>query len=372
MKLDLSEDDIEDLEISIAGETTINDQVMKMSREIQLVFDTIRRLSRDSPVAKKVIKRESKISDEETLSAVIKLLQQNGMIESTGRGGGWTSTYQPCEQRINSVVDGISTIGYEGIIKFDKKEPEYNLFLELSDEYDKEPFLRLLGIIAATADYQLADRAQQFWKELKTAVYDHGHLNSLEDVETVIREFMNADVNKRLNSQKIDRIDRIFEHGFPSWFVRNHQAASPISVWEEIANALNNKMDKKTIVFAMKVYDIISLIRTGSYLDFPKDIPIPCDVQVKRVARSAGIVESDDNESVMNAWAEVLSRVNDNLDQPISLLRIDSIVWQSGQIIGECDGSKQQAEEALKDYYNDVGISNNDAKQLVKALTYEI
>jgi N-glycosylase/DNA lyase len=131
-------------------------------------------------------------------------------------------------------------------------------------------------------------------------------------------------------------------------------------------------MKRKTIVFAMKVYDIIHLIENGIYLDFPQDIPIPCDLQVERVARTSGITDSEEEDRVMAAWAEVASNVSDELDRSISLLRIDSIVWQSGQIIGEHEPNQEAARDALIEHFGEVGIPPEKAANLARELVADM
>jgi N-glycosylase/DNA lyase len=119
----------------------------------------------------------------------------------------------------------------------------------------------------------------------------------------------------------------------------------------------------------MKVYDIIHLIENGTYLDFPENIPIPCDLQVERVARTSGITDSDEENEVMDAWAKVASWVSDELGKSISLLRIDSIVWQSGQVIGGHEPNQEAAREALIGHFEEVGISPDKAADLAQELT---
>jgi len=273
---------------------------------------------------------------------------------------------------INVVGDAISSLGYEGIILFDKEEPEYRTFRTLSNELGDESHRCLLGICAGTADYQLAGDAQWFWNELEQAALSHGQLDSTSDVKEILGEFMKANVNARLNQQKRTRLIKLFDNGFADWFIENYGEAEPLSVWEHLADALDNPMKRKTIVFAMKVYDIIHLIENGSYLDFPQDIPIPCDLQVERVAHTSGITDSDDENEVMAVWAEVASQVSDDLGKSISLLRIDSIVWQSGQIIGEYEPNQEAAQQALIEHFEQIGLDRKQAGNLAEELTAEM
>ncbi len=183
---------------------------------------------------------------------------------------------------------------------------------------------------------------------------------------------MEVSVNARLNQQKRTRLIKLFDNDFSDWFIENYDEVQPLTVWENLAEALDNPMKRKTIVFAMKVYDIIHLIENDTYLNFPEDIPIPCDLQVERVARTSGITDSEEENEVMSAWAEVASQVSEDLGRPISLLRIDSIVWQSGQIIGEYEPNQDAAREALRGYFDQIGLDEKQAGKLAEELTTEM
>lgn len=276
------------------------------------------------------------------------------------------------QNRCRIVADAIASLSYDGIVKFDEEEPEYKTFSTLSEEVGDEPHRTLLGICAGTADYQLAGDAQIFWNELERATLDHGQLISTRDVKEILGKFMEADVNARLNQQKRTRLIKLFDNEFADWFIETYGEVDPLTVWENLADALNNPMKRKTIVFAMKVYDIIHLIENGSYLDFPQDIPIPCDLQVERVARTSGIIDSESEDEVMSAWAEVASQVSSELGKSISLLRIDSIVWQSGQIIGKHEPNQQASKQALVEHFEEVGIETDRTETLAEALTTEM
>jgi N-glycosylase/DNA lyase len=113
------------------------------------------------------------------------------------------------------------------------------------------------------------------------------------------------------------------------------------------------------------------MTENGTYLDFSQDIPIPCDLQVERVAHTSGITGSEEENEVMSAWAEVASQVSDGLGRTVSLLRIDSIVWQSGQIIGEHKSSPGTAREALREHFEQIGIEKQ-AAGLAEKLTTEM
>ena len=274
--------------------------------------------------------------------------------------------------RIHAIANALAPIGYDGIVAFDETEPEYRTLELLYEEFGNEPYVKLLGICAATQDYQLNGDAQEFWRELERTALKYGALDSTQSVRDVLGEFMEADVNARLNQQKRDRLTKLFEAGFDEWFIEHHEQAEPVEVWEQLADSMNNRMRAKTIVLAMKIYDIAHLIRHGEYLEFPFDIPIPCDLQVERVSRTSGVTTSDDTNQVLSAWAEVMEEVSDQLGHHVSLLRIDSIVWQAGQIIGRHEPDQEAARTALIEHFQEVGLNRDPARTLADELTAEM
>lgn len=273
------------------------------------------------------------------------------------------------QARVDAVGESIASIGYEGITAFDRTEPEYDAIIKLYDRYEDETYVKLLATIATTQDYMLNGDAQRFWKEFEDVSLNADGLSSIRDVKIILNAFMERSVNARLKDQKKSRLVKIFESEFAEWFVDNHTTAEPLEVWTELADSLNSDMDAKTVVLAMKVYDIAHLIKYDEYLEFPEEIPIPCDLQVVRVSKSSGVIDSENHGQVLSTWAEVMATVSENLGRHVSLLRIDSIVWQAGQIIGKHEPNKNSARENLLDHFEEVGLKTDSASRLATELT---
>lgn len=128
-------------------------------------------------------------------------------------------------------------------------------------------------------------------------------------------------------------------------------------------------MSSKTVVLAMKILDIHNLIINDEYLDFPDDIDIPVDVHVRRVARFSGITSSKDDDQVRRTWAEVADRISEELVANVSLLRVDSTVFQFGQLISDAGFEVEPARNALIDHAISVGVDPDSAEQLALELT---
>jgi hypothetical protein len=67
-----------------------------------------------------------------------------------------------------------------------------------------------------------------------------------------------------------------------------------------------------------------------------------------------------------------MERVSEVVGRPVSLHRIDSIVWQAGQIIGKYESDCAAARDALTDHFEKVGIGSEPAKVLAEELTAEM
>lgn len=268
---------------------------------------------------------------------------------------------------MDALAETFANLGYNGIAAFDETEPEYDTLVTLFDRYDSLDHVTLLGILAASQDYQLNGDAQSFWQQLEETASGYDTLDSTQEVRNLLGDFMDADVNARLNSQKRDRLVKILDAGFDDWFIANHVDVAPLTVWEELADALDNRMQAKTVVLSMKIYDIAMLLRTGSYLEFPGEITIPCDLQVERVSRTSGLTDSEDTNDVLKARAAVMEETSDRLGEHVSLLRLDSIVWQAGQVIGRHEPDGEEAREALIEHLQKVGIGSPECGHSLKS-----
>lgn len=274
--------------------------------------------------------------------------------------------------RIDAVATALANGGYDGITAFDRTEPEYSTLENLYERYDSEAHVKLIGILAASQDYKLNGTAQHFWQQLDDTAAQYEALESTQVVRDLMGDFMETDINASNRDQKRRRLVYLLDSGFDEWFVNNHSAVQPLAVWRRLADGLNNSMDSQTVVLAMKIYDIAHLIKHNEYLAFPSEIPIPRNRQVARVAQSSGIVDSTDADDVLDAWAEVIEQTSDQLDKNLSLLRIDSIVFQAGQVIGQHEPDRAAAREALVEYFESVLLESGKLDQLATELTVAV
>jgi N-glycosylase/DNA lyase len=137
----------------------------------------------------------------------------------------------------------------------------------------------------------------------------------------------------------------MFESGFANWFWAdlNMMRREPYGAWLRLAGSLNDPPEKKTIVMAMKAFDMETLAVTGGYLRFPPDVPIMVDSRVASVTRRSGLVEGfpviSDNDIasryrhlIIDAWARIVRTVRETTGDWFSALRLDTLIWWLGEI----------------------------------------
>jgi len=72
--------------------------------------------------------------------------------------------------RIVALAEIFADLGHDGIVAFDETEPEYGTLATLFNRYDSPDHVTLLGVLAASQDYQLNGDAQEFWRQLEEVV----------------------------------------------------------------------------------------------------------------------------------------------------------------------------------------------------------
>lgn len=298
------------------------------------------------------------------------------------------------ENRARVVGEAVGDIGWEGFLHLDMREPEFKALSEIYRRIGDSRVVVVLGLATGIVDFQLGPGgAPRLWNTLLQIVSRRGfRLRSLDDVRNVISDFLKDPVNARVRKIKCSRVEKFFNSGFAQYLWStdfSYLAENPIVVWYRLAKTLNNKPYQKSIVFTMKVLDLITLIVKGRYANFPHNIPIPLDLHVARMALTSGIVEyhwvgkltstiveelmSRNPQVFRNAWAKVSQHVSEKIGKHISLLRLDSLIWQIGRKAFEAQYIKNLAKQKIKQYLaEEVKINPKVAEKIANIFTYKM
>ncbi|MCD6232659.1 N-glycosylase/DNA lyase [Candidatus Aerophobetes bacterium] len=271
--------------------------------------------------------------------------------------------------RIGIIANTFASLGWNGIIQFDLKEPEYQCFSKLKPKADY-PYLSLMAVCTGIIDYQLAGNAYLFWKTLGEIAHNK-KVESINTIKNTVYEFLDCPVNTRLNNQKRNCLNKIFSSFLPQKIISDYKLfrEQPYLLWQDLSKVTGRKMEMKTIVMAMKVFDLVHLIYYDDYARFPEDIPIPVDIHVKRISYISGLIENEKvkDDVVRNVWGKICKKVSTILNKTVTSFRIDSSIWQIGKLASQSDWKLKPIVNYLT---QEIGITRDKADKFSKELLW--
>ncbi len=281
--------------------------------------------------------------------------------------------------RVEAVARAIASLGYDGIVRFDQHEPEYVAFSQMLERGESSETVHAIAVAAGIVDYALPKGgAHAFWRRLSelhsARVSEAGPIALSEEAlwELMLR-FARGPACARRRRQKVRRLERLFAGRVIGGILSNLEGyvEDPIRLQSDIARALKNRPTQKTVVFAVKAFDLAHLAAEGEYLRIPADFPIPVDCRVVEVAKSSGIVEGEASpREVIEAWRMVLDAVNERLERPVNIFRLDSVVWQAGAASDVSKSSLDVARSRLVAALVDGGVPETKARALAAELLF--
>ena len=244
-------------------------------------------------------------------------------------------------------------------MKIIENEPEWRIIKRYKiDEDFEDQFGKFALIMIATAinDYYLGvESAEDYWNRvIKRIACEKEKLIKLNNDNFIKRlayiyaqaltgskpscnkyngrrEKPVADYNK-----KLWRLFKLFMSPLPSRIVemkkddfRNTKTLNQI--WKNLAKAMKQNTNAKTITFAMKTIGIALIMRDDEVL-FDFAIPIPVDFRIKNITRRItschGIRELSEVQ-IQKFWEIVINKMNKKLKNiKIDVIYIDSLLWQ--------------------------------------------
>lgn len=264
-------------------------------------------------------------------------------------------------------------------------EPEWPFLMRIVEE--KANLSAALGMAVALCDYQLGTGgAQKYWQEADGAYKNHKPIDSTNKIAQMMDDLLKRPVAARLAPTKRKRIERFLASPFMKALMDRslvELGKSPMEVWSGLSLSMRQKPDDKTIVFAMKILDLMHKAETGSYIQFPANICIPADIRIGRVALASGLINAPpgmgiaeamesidqvlnrEKEKILAAWAHVSEEARN-----LSLFRIDSLVWQVGESIFKNRRAPAVARrtiyENLVDYSCPIDVSRDVGEELCR------
>lgn len=285
-----------------------------------------------------------------------------------------------CVRELGDLLGQLPEAVYEA---FDKGEPETPVLEDLATLPAPIGVLTLFAL--ALSDYQLgAGGAEQYWKDVADELKDKKP-RLVEDVKQLMERMVQHPSASRLAQQKLSRIDRLLASPLALWLdgrSLTELATDPMSLWAQLAAAMNTSPNTKTVALAIKMFDLFHKLNAGSYVRFPTRVPIVVDLRIGRISVSSGLLRpasdesvialmssanawvSEQKEVVLDAWAEVARQPGE-----ISLFRIDSLAWQLAEPIYVNRADRVAAVSAVGTILRALGTKADLTPRLCKALT---
>ncbi len=253
-----------------------------------------------------------------------------------------TPSFKLSLERIEALGDALNSLPAEVVDAIDRGEPEWDVLGRL---------LRLpqgIGVLTAIAlglsDYRLGPGGAGVYWQVAGRELESDPPADPHGVSQLMARVMGHPVAALDADKKLSRIERLVSSPFPGR-VRDRRiedvGATLEDSWAALAADMRNPPHAKTIVFSIKLVDLMYLQATGRRARLPADMPIAVDIRVARASFASGILYDTAGtpvEVLMRQPTEVLLASRDphveawNLvagRTGLSPLRLDSLVWQA-------------------------------------------
>ena len=287
------------------------------------------------------------------------------------------------DERCRAVANALADIPEAVFEAFDRREPEWPVLERLSSW--SHPYGLLAAVSFALTDYQLgAGGATAYWKEVEALLSTRKEPGSTSELSLVIDTLVTRPVSTRLAHQKCARVRRLLTSPFVEIVKARSLAVlgrDPFRLWDALAEAMKQGRDAKTIVFAMKIFDLLHCASLGEYARFGATVPIVADLRIARLSFSAGVVPlrgssvsvamSDagtwlraNQPAVIDAWSSISL-----LAGGLNLFRVDSLAWQLARPVYEHRDDRETARSTITEILQSLGTPHRIARRLAIELT---
>ncbi len=190
------------------------------------------------------------------------------------------------------------------ILYIESQDPQFIALKNLYKKLRNKTLFYKLSITNALLSYQLNITGEKYWENFSIYFSKNKSINNFE-------EFLYL-YNKRFINNRIKRLNKI-KTFINSLNIKdfNFYKNNLLQLNKDLAKHLNQHIDSKTIVFAIKIFIYCIRITDNIEIFAPSEIFIPLDSRIKKINPSK------------NFWKSFSKQTH------IPLLHIDSILWLS-------------------------------------------
>ena len=223
----------------------------------------------------------------------------------------------------------------EDAVDFEKSDRQ---FLALKRLYKNKKFSNgmylFLTVANALVCYQLSGKGEDYWEEFSTVLQDR-EFGDFSDIEIFFEAFLSTSRNnKRFVDVKLKRIKKLkkFYFNFTTEKVQSSDTRS-LNLWRfyyknmdklahDLAKVMNQGIDAKTIIFAVKMFSY-SARNVFGYLEyFPETLLIPIDSRLEKLYKK---YNPHQNKIIKTEIIEFYIDLSKKLNIPS--LHLDGLLW---------------------------------------------
>ncbi len=221
------------------------------------------------------------------------------------------------------LYDRLKKYSLDDAVGFEQSDRQ---FLALRDLYKNKSFndedYLFLTIANALVCYQLSGKGEDYWEEFSLALQDR-KINSFSDIKMFFEDFLPVSKNnKRFVNVKLGRVKKLKK--FYMKFLQNTEIyyKDMDKLANDLAKVMNQRMDAKTIIFAVKMFSY-SARNVFGYLEyFPETLMIPIDSRLENLHKKYNDQQKTTSKKDVKEFYVDLSK---KLDMP--LLHLDAVLW---------------------------------------------
>ena len=175
-----------------------------------------------------------------------------------------------------NLYDFLSKYSIEDILNLEQEDLQFVAIKKLfkSRNFSHQDFLFLI-LVNSLVCYQLSGKGELYWQEF-SRYFSSNKINDSTSLKEKFKNFLkNSKNNKRLLKAKLTRVDRIFNFydDFCDKYSTYYKDMRSLNF--DLASMMNQRIDAKTIVFAVKMFGYGARIVFGYIEIFPKSNPTP-------------------------------------------------------------------------------------------------
>lgn len=226
---------------------------------------------------------------------------------------------------MKKLLEKIEKYDINNFIKIEESDLQYISLKKMYDNIKNKEFYLPLIVANSIICYQLSSSWENYREEFSKKStdffensYDSWKKEDIKNIISFFKEFLpNSRWNKRFVDTKIKRLEKLKPFLEEFLWKQKYYYENMTELRNNLAKTMNQKIDAKTIVFAVKMFSYGARNYFWELIEFPFDISIPIDSRLINLFE----IYKEDCDNVNEFYKEL------SLKTKIAPLHLDAILW---------------------------------------------